>query len=98
MTTGNAAPSRRQTPLWHDGRAMTRDERRDFLKLLEAHAQTIAVCEACAVTTRDLAAEVRRGGVPSSADLGQTIASAERVLAELAGVREEVERLISAFR
>ena len=77
---------------------MTRDERREFLKLLEAHARTIAVCEACAVTTRDLAAEVNRGGRPSAADLGQTIASAERVLADLAGIREEVERLISAFR
>ena len=79
-------------------RAMNRDERREFLKILEAHAQTIAICEACAVTARDLAAEVKRGGVPSAADLGQTIATAERVLADLAGVREEVERLISVFR
>ncbi len=77
---------------------MTREERREFLKILEAHAQTIAICEACATTTRDLAAEVQRGGTPPPSDLGQTIATAERVLSDLAGVREEVERLITAFR
>ena len=77
---------------------MTREERREFLKILEAHAQTIAICEACALTTRDLAAEVKRGGTPPPADLGQTIATAEQVLADLAGVREEVERLITVFR
>jgi hypothetical protein len=77
---------------------MTPDERQEFLKILEAHAQTIAVCEACAVTTRDLAAEIKRGGLPPASDLGQTIAAAERVLEDLVGVREEVERLIAAFR
>ena len=65
----------------------------ELRKVLDAHAQTIAICEACAVTTRDLAAEVKRGGVPSPADLQQTIDEAERVLAELAAVRAEVERL-----
>jgi hypothetical protein len=84
--------------VWQDGEAMTREERRELLKILEAHAQTIAVCEACAVTTRDLAAEVKRGGTPPGGDLGQTIAAAERVLSDLAGVREEVERLMTAFR
>ena len=44
---------------------MTRDERQEFMKILQAHAQTIAICEACAATTRDLAAEVGRGSVPS---------------------------------
>jgi hypothetical protein len=77
---------------------MTREERQEFLKILHAHAQTIAICEACAATTRDLAAEVKRGGVPTPGDLQQTVATAERVLADLAGVREEVERLIAAFR
>jgi hypothetical protein len=84
--------------VWHDPEAMTREERREFLKILEAHAQTIAICEACAVTTRDLAAEVKRGGAPPPADLGHTIATAEQVLSDLAGVREEVERLMTAFR
>jgi hypothetical protein len=77
---------------------MTRQERDEFIKILQAHAQTIAVCEACATTTRDLAAEVKRGGIPPPSDLGQTIATAERVLADLTAVREEVERLISVFR
>jgi len=69
-----------------------------MLKVLDAHAQTIAICEACAATTRDLAAEVKRGGVPSPADLQQTIDEAERVLAELAAVKEEVERLRAQLR
>ena len=77
---------------------MTRQERQEFLKILEAHAQTVAICEACAATTRDLAAEVKRGGIPQQADLRQTIETAERVLADLARTREEVERLIAAYR
>ena len=76
---------------------MTSQEKREFLKLLQAHAQTVAICEACATTTRDLAAEVARGGVPRSSDLHITIAEAERTLSELAAVREEVERLMTAY-
>jgi hypothetical protein len=70
----------------------------EILKVLDAHAQTIAICEACAVTTRDLAAEVKRGGLPSAADLQQTIDEAERVLADLSAVRAEVERLRAQLR
>jgi len=77
---------------------MARDERREFTMILQAHAHTIAVCEACAATTRDLAAEVGRGSVPSREDLVRTVAQAEQVLRDLSGVREEVERLIAAFR
>jgi len=77
---------------------MTRDERQEFTKILQAHAQTIAVCEACALTTRDLAAEVGRGSVPDRGDLLRTVAQAEQVLSDHSGVREEVERLIAAFR
>ena len=58
----------------------------------------MAICEACATTTRDLAAEVARGGVPRPADLHATISEAERTLAELAGVREEIERVMAALR
>jgi hypothetical protein len=76
---------------------VTRQEREQFLKLLQAHAQTVAIGEACAATTRDLAAEVARGGVPSRGDLLVTVAEAERALKDLAGVREEVERLLSAL-
>jgi hypothetical protein len=77
---------------------MTSQERLEFRKILEAHAQTVAICEACARTTRDLAAEVARGGVPRPADLKMTISEAERTLADLAGVREEIERLMAALR
>jgi len=45
----------------------------------------------------DLAAEVARGGVPHPADLKTTISEAERTLADLARVREEIERLMSAI-
>jgi hypothetical protein len=75
---------------------MTSQEKQEFLKILQAHAQTVAICEACATTTRDLAAEVARGGLPRAADLHTTIEEAERTLAQLAAVREEVERLMSA--
>jgi len=77
---------------------MTREERQEFLKILQSHAQTIAICEACAVTTRDLAAEVARGSVPGRDDLMHTIGEAEQVLGDLSAVREEVERLIAALR
>jgi hypothetical protein len=77
---------------------MTPEDCEEFLKILEAHAQTVAICEACATTTRDLAAEVSRGGIPGKADLMQTIAAAEQVLHDLALTREEIERLIAAVR
>jgi hypothetical protein len=76
---------------------VTSSERHEFRKILEAHAQTVAICEACATTTRDLAAEVARGGVPRAADLKVTISEAERTLADLARVREEIERLMAAL-
>jgi hypothetical protein len=69
-----------------------------LIDVLTAHAQTIAICEACAVTTRDLAVEVKRGGTPAPTDLQQTIAEAERVLADLAAVRAEVDRLLAQLR
>ena len=75
-------------------KAMRREDQLEFLKILEAHAQTLDVCAACASTTRDLATEVARGGIPPRADLMQTIAEAERVLSDMAGVRDEVRRLI----
>jgi hypothetical protein len=77
---------------------VTGQEREQFLRILEAHAQTVAIGEACATTTRDLAAEVARGSNPHRNDLVATIAAAERALDDLARVREEVERLLSALR
>lgn len=76
---------------------MTPDDRNEFLKIIHAHAQTVEICEACAVTTRDLAAEVQRGGVPKRDDLQRTVDEAEKVLADLASVREELRRLMIEF-
>ena len=76
---------------------MTPDDRNEFLKILHAHAQTVEICEACAVTTRDLAAEIQRGGVPKTDDLQRTVDEAEKVLADLASVREELRRLMIEF-
>jgi hypothetical protein len=76
---------------------VTREDRNEFLKILHAHAQTIDVCEACAVTTRDLATEILRGGVPRREDLGRTVEEAEKVLADLTVVRDEVRRLLIEF-
>ena len=72
---------------------MTADERREFLKVVLAHERTVAVCEACAETTRDLAAEVKRGGEPQRQHLADTITEAENVLQDLRGVRAELNRL-----
>ena len=76
---------------------MTRQERHEFIKILRAHDATLAICDACATTTRELATEVARGGLPARADLMATIEEAERVLSDVSGVREEVRRLIAHF-
>jgi hypothetical protein len=78
--------------------ALTKEERREFLKALHAHAETVGLAEACANTTRDLAAEVKRGGLPARADLQRTVDEAERILADLALVRKEVERLVALLQ
>lgn len=72
---------------------MTREERQEFLKILDAHARTIDICEACATSTRDLAAEVKRGGLPRRDDLQRQVDEAEKVLADLVQVKDEVDRL-----
>jgi hypothetical protein len=77
---------------------MTRKEHQEFLKILTAHARTIGICEACAATTRDLAAEVKRGGLPRRDDLQRTVDEAERVLADMQVVRREVERLMEQMK
>ncbi len=71
---------------------------REFLKVLQAHRQLVDVCEACATTARDLAAEVLRGGLPRRADLEQTVAEAESVLAELTSTRDELDRVLGELR
>jgi hypothetical protein len=76
---------------------MTADERQQVLQIVLAHERTITVGRACAETTRDLAAEVKRGGMPSRDDLARTITEAEEALSDLAKVRGEVDRLKRAF-
>jgi hypothetical protein len=76
---------------------MTAAERQQVLQIILAHEKTIAVCRACAETTRDLAAEVKRGGMPSRDDLARTITEAEEAIGDLGRVRDEVERLKRAF-
>jgi hypothetical protein len=76
---------------------MTRGDREDYRKILDAHRRTLDVCEACAATTRDLAAQVARGSLPPREDLVRTLEEAERVLVDLAGVRTEVLRLLATL-
>jgi hypothetical protein len=76
---------------------MTRDDRDEFLKVLHAHAQTVEICDACAATTRDLALEIQRGGLPKRDDLRRTVEEAEKVLADLVAVRDELRRLLIEF-
>ncbi len=75
---------------------MRSEERLEFAKILRAHQRTIEVCRACAETTRDLAAEVKRGGVPSREQLAATITTAEDALNDLRGVEAELQRLLSS--
>ena len=76
---------------------MTPDERTALLQILAAHGRTVDVCRACAETTRDLAAEVKRGSVPARDQLAATITQAEDVLLDLRSVVAEIERLRTAF-
>lgn len=76
---------------------MTADERTAFLQILAAHERTVEVCRACAETTRDLAAEVKRGSSPPREHLASTITEAENVLTELGHVGAEVRRLKAAL-
>ena len=76
---------------------MTDDERHEVQRIIEAHEQTVAVCRACAETTRDLAWEVKRGAAPDPAVLGQTIDEAERVLADLGRVELAIARMKSSL-
>jgi hypothetical protein len=73
------------------------DQKREIQELLEAHERTLAICRASAQTTRDLAWEIKRGHIPDPAALQQTIAEAERVLAELGRVEIAIAKLKAAL-
>lgn len=77
---------------------MTLAEQQEFEKILRAHLETVAICEACAGTTRDLAAEIARGGSPSRDDLSLTIREAERVMADLERVRLALQHALTRLR
>lgn len=76
---------------------MTDEERAEVARIIEAHEQTLAICRACAETTRDLAWEVKRGAVPPAETLAQTIAAAEEVLGDLARVEIAIARMKAAL-
>lgn len=76
---------------------MTDDERAEIARIIDAHEQTLTICRACAETTRDLAWEVKRGAAPPPEALAQTIAEAERVLADLAQVEIAIARMKAAL-
>ena len=76
---------------------MTDDERAEIDRIIDAHEQTVAVCRACAETTRDLAWEVKRGALPTPDALAQTITEAERVLADLGQVELALARMKAAL-
>lgn len=76
---------------------MTAEEKQEVLHLIEAHERTLAMCRACAQTTRDLAWEIRRGGVPAAGVLEPTIEEAERVLADLGRVEIAIAAMKAAL-
>lgn len=76
---------------------MTPDEKAEVLKLLEAHERTLAVCRACAETTRDLAWELKRGSVPSGEALSATLTEAERVLDDLGRIEITLAEMKAAL-
>lgn len=83
--------------LIHSRPAVTPDEKAEVLKLLEAHERTLALCRACAETTRDLAWEVKRGGTPAAEALGATLAEATRVLEDLGRIEIAIAEMKAAL-
>ncbi len=76
---------------------MTADEKAELLKLIEAHERTLAVCRACAETTRDLAWEVKRGSTPPPEALAATLDEATRVLDDLGKVEIAIAEMKAAL-
>ena len=76
---------------------MTPEEKQEVLHLIEAHERTVALCRACAETTRDLAWEIRRGHDPDAGALRQTIEESERVLSELGRLEIAIAEMKAAL-
>lgn len=76
---------------------MDEEEKLEVLQLIEAHERTVAICRACAQTTRDLAWEIKRGSAPDAQVLQQTIEESERVLADLGRVEIAIAEMKAAL-
>jgi hypothetical protein len=76
---------------------VTPDEKQEVLQIIEAHERTLAVCRACAETTRDLAWEVKRGNAPDAEALRRTIEESERVLSDLGRVEIAIAQMKAAL-
>ena len=76
---------------------MTAEEKQEVLHIIEAHERTLAVCRACAETTRDLAWEVRRGNTPEADALRRTIEESERVLEDLGRLEIAIAQMKAAL-
>lgn len=76
---------------------MTDEEREEVARIVEAHERTVAICRACAETTRDIAWEVKRGSMPPLDALEQTIREAEQVLTDMAQVEIALARMKAAL-
>jgi hypothetical protein len=76
---------------------VTDDEKAEVMRLLEAHERTLAVCRACAVTTRDLAWEVKRGSIPPGDALEATLDEVRRVLEDIGRVEIAIAQMKAAL-
>jgi hypothetical protein len=76
---------------------MTPEEKQEVLHLIEAHERTVAICRACAETSRDLAWEIKRGNTPDAAALRQTIEESERVLDDLGRLEIAIAEMKAAL-
>ena len=76
---------------------MTPEEKQEVLHLIEAHERTVALCRACAETTRDLAWEIKRGHDPDADALRQTIEESDRVLSELGRLEIAIAEMKAAL-
>ena len=80
-----------------DRTSVTPEEQQEVRRLIDAHEHTLQVCRACAETTRDLAWEVKRGGVPSPESLAATLAEVERVLDDIGKVEVAIAEMKAAL-
>ena len=76
---------------------MSPEERDEVARLIHAHERTVQICRACAETTRDLAWEVKRGGVPPPETLAATLDEVERVLFDLGQIEVAIAEMKAAL-